>query len=430
MHLDRSERGSLPMVMLATLVVGSLATVLVGTVVTGQRQTQFDQGFEQSLPVAESGLERMIHLIDSKQRTDDFSLPQTVVAGGRYSGVADRTGRDWHLTATGAVDRPCPAVESPTTSPRCETSRTVTVTISMRSVFGVAAYGRTQLELQGSNSADSYRSGRFIQPSIFSLLSGGSRICRGLLAADPFNSAHSSGTRMCSPTGKGVVATNGELYLLGGVIDSVDRAEVHYARENVADPLAGATGFCGGVTATCASSRLAYFVEPIELEPDPVVPPSDLTNRGSFAAATLPAGRQLYTNMTLNSSTVVQGTPANPSIVYLTGTLTIPNAAVVNFERTVLGLGLGPWVPKPSAGLLIFSASAGPALRFGNHASFAGAVYAPRATFSGGSAGNIYGALVTGSISTQGSWNFHYDEALGEIETESSRVVSGWAEER
>ncbi|MDQ3981011.1 MAG: hypothetical protein M3314_15930, partial [Actinomycetota bacterium] len=75
----RSERGSLPLAMLATLVVGSLITVLVGTVVTGERQTRFDQGFEQALQVAETGLDRMVHLIESRQRTDDFSLPDTAV---------------------------------------------------------------------------------------------------------------------------------------------------------------------------------------------------------------------------------------------------------------------------------------------------------------------------------------------------------------
>ncbi len=206
-------------------------------------------------------------------------------------------------------------------------------------------------------------------------------------------------------------------------MDVVDRAEIHYARENVAAPLAGATGFCGGVPATCASTKLAYYAEPIELEPDPVVPPDDLTNRGSFTGTTLPAGRQLYTNVTLGTDTVVQGTPQNPTVIYLTGTLTIPNGAVVNFDTS----RLNP-VPKPSPGLLIFSAGVGPALRFGNHASFAGAVYAPRAAFSGGAAGNIYGSIVTGSISTQGSWNFHYDEALGDVETEARRVRSGWAE--
>ena len=404
-----SERGSLPVVMLAILVVGSLVTLLVGTVVVGQRQTRFDQGFEQSLQVAEIGLERMVHLIDSRQRADSFSLSETAVAGGRYSGIAERTGTDWRLTAHGiAADG---------------TSRTVTVTVTLDSLFGLAAYGRTLVELRGTNSADSYRSGNFRPTGLFSLLSGGSTICRNLSAADPLASADSAGTRMCNPTGNGVVATNGELYLLGGVVDDVDRVQVHYARENVVFPLPGATGFCGGVTATCNSSKLSYFRRPIELKPDPVVPPADLTNRGSFTGSTLPRGRQLYTNMTLRSNTVVEGTPQDPTIVYLTGTLTVPNGEVVNFENLN-----GNWVPKPAPGLLIFSAGVGPALRFGNHASFAGAVYAPRATFSGGAAGNIYGSIVTGSISTQGSWNFHYDDALGDVKTEARYVVSGWAE--
>ena len=405
----RSERGSLPLVMLAVMIFGSLVTVLVGTVVVGQRQTRFDQGFEQSLQVAETGLERITQLIRSRQRRDTFSLPETAVPGGRYRGTAERDGRQWRVTATG-------------TAPD-GTSRTVSVTVTRESVFGVAAFGRTRVELRGANSADSYRSGTSDQRSLFSLLAGGSSICKGLLAADPFNPADSSGTRMCTPTGKGVVATNEELYLLGNVINSVDRAEIHYAREKVPNPFEGATGFCGGVPETCASSKLAYYENPIELEPDPVVPPADLISRGSFSGTTLPPGRQLYTNVTIDSNTVIEGTPDNPTVVYLTGTLTVPNGAVVNFRTEN-----GNRVPKPSPGLLIFSAGVGPALRFGNHASFAGAVFAPRATFAGGAAGNIYGSMVTGSISTQGSWNFHYDEALGDVETEARYVVSRWAE--
>jgi hypothetical protein len=350
----------------------------------------------------------MVQLIESKLRVDSFSLPETVAAGGRYSGAAVRTQRSWKLTSNGtAADG---------------TSRTVEVTLSRASLFNVAAYGRTRVDLRGTNSADSYASGTFSTSGGFSLLTGGSNICRGLVAANPFSSSDSGGTRMCSPTGHGAVATNGELYLLGGVIDQVDAAEVHYAQGNVNAPLPGATGLCAGVPATCSSAKLSYYREPIDLKPDPVEPPADLSNRGSFAGTVLPAGRQLYTNMTLDGNTVVQGTPTNPSIVYLTGTLTIPNGAVVNFQTSPSA------IPKPSPGLLIFSAGVGPALRFGNHASFSGAVYAPRATFSGGAAGNIYGSIVTGSISTQGAWNFHYDDALGGVLNEARYVRSGWAE--
>ena len=33
-----------------------------------------------------------------------------------------------------------------------------------------------------------------------------------------------------------------------------------------------------------------------------------------------------------------------------------------------------------------------------------------------------------GSISTQGSWNFHYDDALGDVMTEARHTTSGWSE--
>jgi hypothetical protein len=417
-RVDRSERGSLPMVMLAMLVIGSLVTVLLGTVVSGQRQTRFDQGFEQSLQVAEVGVERMVNLIQTRQRTATFSVPGAplglcdvaagivslfgecwvTVPGGRYKGTATFSGDSWEVVSRGVATD--------------ETSRTVAVTLRSQSAFGVAAHGQVQMVLNGGNASDSYDS------------RGSSAICRGGSAADPFNAAHSSDTRVCNPTGHGVVSTNGELYLLGGTIESVDRAEIHHAKEKIVDPLTGATGFCAGVTQTCISSKLKYYRDPIVLLPDPFVPPEDLVSRGAFTGSSLEPGRQLYTNVLLDSNTIIKGTPANPTILYVTGTLTVPNAAVVNFERALDGT----WRPKPTAGLLVFSSGVGPALAFGNHSSFAGAVFAPRATFSGGSAGNVYGSMTVGSFSTSGTWNFHYDDALGEVKTNARWTTSGWSE--
>lgn len=408
------DRGSLPIALLVVLLVGALVTVLLTTIVTGQGQTRFDQGYEQALQVGESGLDRMAHLVRTEQRTSDFTVTGAG-QGGTYEGTAVRDARgDWTLTATG-------------TAPE-GTTRTVRTTLRWESVFGVAAFGRTQVGMRGGNTADSFQSG-VLDPvnDTFSPTAGGSNICLSDgSTANPTRAADSGDTRMCNPTGNGVVATNEELFLRGGVIDRVDRAEIHYAREGVSDPLPGATGFCGGVAETCASAKLAYFREPLEVEPNPVVPPGDLINQGAFNGGVLPAGRQLYTNVTLDSNTVVLGTPTNPTIIYLTGTLRVPNGAVVNFQKDAAG---NPTVPEPPPSLLIFSAGVGPALRFGNHASLSGAVFAPRAAFSGGAAGNIYGAMVANSVSTQGSWNFHYDDALGEVETEARRELEDWREQ-
>lgn len=402
--------------MLAALVFGAVVAVLVATVVTGERQTRFDEEFEQALPLAETGLDRMAHLVESGEATEDFTVPHTTVDAGHYEGRAERVSpNSWDLTATGTSTG--------------GTSRTVSLQIRRESLFGVAAYGRTQVALRGNNTADSYRSGSFDDAGGFTTRSGGSDICReDGTPADPFNTAHASGTRMCDPTGNGVVSTNEELFLLGDVIADVDRAEIHYARENVDDPLPGATGFCSGVTATCSSDKLHYFRGPIELEPDPVTLPSDQPNRGSFPqpdeANEFSPGVHVRTNVRLDGGTDVQGTPEDPTIIYLTGTLTVPNQEVVNFRTNAAGEP----VPEPPSSLLVFSAGSGPALRFGNHASFSGAIYAPRATFSGGAAGNIYGSMVAGSVETRGSWNFHYDDALGEVSTEATSDSRNWTE--
>ena len=419
MHLHRSERGSLPIVLLAILVIDSVLIVVLGNIVAGQRQLRFDEGFEQSLQVAEAGMERMVHLIQTGQRTENFSVPETPLAAcAATQGVAEILGRCWTVVPGGrylGTARSTSAttwdVESTGTAAN-GISRTVGATVRAEPAFGVAAFGKVQMVLNGGNAADSFDSR--VDASI----------CRAGAPADPFNASDSANTRACRPTGHGIVSTNGEMYLLGGTTDVVDGVEIHYAKVNVPNPLAGATGFCGGVTQTCASPKLTYHAQPIRLIPDPYVIPDDLENKGPFSGTTLEAGRHLYTNVRLDSNTVIKGTPANPTILYLTGTLTVPNAAVVNFQQGADGR----WRPKPAPGLLIFSAGVGPALGFGNHASFAGAVFAPRATFSGGSAGNIYGSMTVGSFSTSGTWNFHYDDALGVVKTNAQWKVSDWAE--
>lgn len=405
--------------LMAILVIDSVLIVVLGNILAGQRQLRFDQGFEQSLQVAETGMERMVNLIQTQQRTVSFSVPDTptatcavtpglladqgqcwmVVPGGRYRGTATVTSpTTWDVASSGTAAN--------------GTSRTIGATVHAQSAFGVGAFGKVQMVLNGGNAADSFDSR--VDASI----------CKAGAPANPFSASDDANTRACRPTGHGIVATNGELNLLGGTTDAVDGVEIHDAKVNVPQPLAGATGFCGGVPQTCASPKLKYFAEPITLVPDPYVIPDDLQNNGPFTGTTLEAGRQLYTNVRLDSNTVIKGTPANPTILYLTGTLTVPNGAVVNFQQGADGR----WRPKPAPGLLIFSAGIGPALGFGNHSSFSGAVFAPRATFSGGAAGNIYGSMTVGSFSTNGTWNFHYDDALQVVKTNGQWKVSDWAE--
>jgi type II secretory pathway pseudopilin PulG len=405
--LSADERGSLPIALLAIIIVGTVASVLTATMVRGQRSTRLDQSFEQSLQLAEVALDRMAAQVTARQATTSFTLPATP----EYSGTATRNGDGWRLQATGvAADG---------------TRRKVEANIKQTSVFNVAAFGRVGVDYNGANGADSYRSGAFSG-------SGASRT----FTANPYSSYLNASNELIAPngkTGKGYVATNGNLTLKGQAFSSGDGAFIHFAKERIDSPLAGATGFCGGAATTCSSwlsgnvcpasgPCLKYVREPIALPP--VTLPSAPT--GSFpgtGANTLSPGVHVFTSAKLDSATVIQGTPTNPTIIYLTGQLSVPNHARVNFESFSSRL-----VPRPSPSLRIYSASEGTAMSFGTHVQISAAIYAPRGAFGGGSQSHVWGSMVTNSIDNNGGTQFHYDESLAEADDVSPLVVANWVE--
>lgn len=424
MRTLRREDGSLPLALLAVIALTGLVTVVVSSVVTGQRQTRFDADFEQALQTAEVGLDRMAHLVMNHDVNEfspaaDLTMTDAGPAGGSYSVQAsvDADGT-WVLNSVG-------------TAPD-GTTRTVELVLEPESMFDLAAFGKFFVDFNGGNAADSYRSGDFTA-SGFVQSPTGAYICGSGGGRMTSTGAGASDVSMCTPTGRGVVATNGELNLKGNAFNATDAAEVHNARERVPDSLAGATGFCAMSSWRCDDPKVTYFREELVLDPDPVVIPDYLVSSGRFpddfthngASNVLPAGELLFTDVTLDASTVVEGTPDNPTIVYMTGQLTVPNHHAVNFETAPDG---NPQ-PRPSPGFFILSNSdGGEALSFGNHASVAAAIYAPNAGFSGGAQGNVYGSLIAGSINNNGGWNFHWDEALSEVERFAPLRPARWSE--
>jgi hypothetical protein len=423
-NLFHDERGSLPMALLAAIILTGLMVVVMGTVITGQRQTRFDQRFEQALQIAEVGLDRMRFLAESKTISGEYTLEDTEVDGGYYYGRAVQ-GADgqWYLEATGvAADG---------------TSRTVTMGSLGQSLFSVAAFGRIALEFKGGNMADAYRSGTW-EHGQFNKNPTGSLICNnggGGAYPDP-TKASGANVKMCYPDGLGAVATNGGLHLHGNTINNVGRAEVHYASERIDNPMDGATGRCVQSQTACRednvdSGKLVYFRPPIEL-PDPPVPfdptgtfPDGDDEDYGYSENRLTSGPHVFTNVTLNSDTVIEGTPDNPTIIYYYGTLHVPNHEVVNFE-------MGPHgklIPKPAPSLLIFAVGPGPSLDLGTHVHIAAGIYAPNAASTlGGSAGNVYGSLIVNHVDTRGGWGFHFDRALEMVNIGAPPKMRNWTE--
>jgi hypothetical protein len=72
------------------------------------------------------------------------------------------------------------------------------------------------------------------------------------------------------------------------------------------------------------------------------------------------------------------------------------------------------------------------AIDFGGNGAFAGAIYAPNADFTLGGGGNdavdFAGASVTKTVTMNGHFNVHYDEALGRIGGDRGYLPVSWAE--
>ncbi len=134
------ERGSILVAMLAVLIVGGLMATLTTTIIVGQRQTSFDQNFEQAVHIAEVGLDRGSYRVRNDGITADETYTETV-DGGSYHVVIARDPSDpmqWTVTSTGtAADG---------------SERTLQVDIDGARLFPIAFFADTELRNDGRSS--------------------------------------------------------------------------------------------------------------------------------------------------------------------------------------------------------------------------------------------------------------------------------------
>jgi hypothetical protein len=414
-----SDEGSLMVSLLAVLILTSLVAVTIATVATGQKQTRFDNSFERALQVAEYGLDEMAALVQSDPTAPDGAfapIEGEVSSGGKFATTATRTGDVWTIESTGV-------------SPDGR-ERRLQAQVEVTGLFNLAVFGKIFVDFNGGNGASSYNS------------ESNSTVCHTDSTSRADVVAGDFSVEPCFQTGQGVVATNGKLFLKGQAAADADRMEIHFARDEEylagLEPLEGATGYCNGVPATCGAynefvtdaagdsvRRLSYFRKPIELPAitvcDGLGAPSGFNGNGSLGG-----GVYNFTDVTLRESTVFTGTPENPTVICMSGKLTVPNHNAVNFEPAPAG----GTQPRPPGSLFIFNrySGTGTGIDMGTHAAISAAIYAPDASFQGGAQGNVFGTLIAHSIDNNGGWNFHYDEALGRAKINAPVRMSDWTE--
>jgi hypothetical protein len=103
----------------------------------------------------------------------------------------------------------------------------------------------------------------------------------------------------------------------------------------------------------------------------------------------------------------------------------------VGASSATLG-GNGVINPGSALNFIYYGLPSNTSLSFNGNAAFTGAIYAPQAAFSLGGGGNnaidFSGASVTASVTMNGHFNFHFDEALSRLGPDDGYVVTAWNE--
>lgn len=375
------EHGSMPLALLASIVVAGIVMVLFGAVLTSERAVRNDRAFTTAFHGSDAGVQEALARV--RALDDDNSQPLGTVLTGttttgnvEYQYEATKGIRQWEIRAVGEIDG---------------STRVVEGVVDRPSRFFLAAFGKTLVGFKGGNGAASY-----------------------------------NGT--AANTGNGAVGTNGDIELNGNAYADLlflfgPDAQCAKTQENcdaMADKTAGQpqpyipeTDFIQDAldSAWCQSSITAYRTSV----------DGDLVPGGGDG----PNGEYCFSSMNFDTDMLLPGTTGEV-IVYVSGGISSVNDSEINcpgcsslssnptreeIETMLAG------VNAPDASRLQLY-SVGTSVSLGNHTHLGAAVYAPNASCHGNPSnaqGYIYGSMLCNDINNQGGWSFWFDERLEDI---------------
>ena len=355
MPRSSDDDGSIVVALLLTLSLGALSLVLLASSVSHVRTANRDTGFTGVLPAADAGINQGLLLLNSGQAASLPPAPQTLVQGGR-------TTRWSSATTTHATLPPVYALTSTSEAP----ARTLRAEAWQRRRFAVAAFADQAVIFRGGNTADSYNSATGVDltgqgrvGSNDSVTLNGGATANGVDLYDWLQNANPG--RCSNPAGTACSPTN--------LTRQDERLDITSA---------ASTSFIRAKTATCTTGPLS-----------------------TTGPTTLAPGEHCFSSVTLRGDLTITG----PTTIYVSGDVFIDHHLKINY--------VSPGPLPVAANLQIYLL--GTSFDMSNHTTIGAAVYAPLATCYGGAQSIVYGSLICGRISNNGGWQFHYDEALGQV---------------
>jgi len=180
-----SDDGSMPLALLAAIIVAALITVTVSTTITGQRAARFDRDFTEVLHGADAGVQQALYQLNAAPEQLEAALtaqpapnpPRTPT----YSGTIDDTDYEWYAEQTAPRQW-----QVTSTGDLVGRDRVVVAAIEERAQFFPGAFGDQLVALNGTSSQiDSYNSGTCTTPA---------EQCQwGSTNGDPYQSVYGTG---------------------------------------------------------------------------------------------------------------------------------------------------------------------------------------------------------------------------------------------
>lgn len=371
------ERGSIPLVLLVTIVIGGLIIALYIDITTGRRLAVGDRDFNHAVQVADAGIQEAFLVLAGLEEEDrppigawfEAQPREGTLERGEYAWSAMRIGANqWEVRSEGTVG---------------EQVRVLEAHMGPLTLFGMAAFGDELLSFRGANSAQSYPVGNrgYVASNGTVRLVGNSIVdgvtLHGGANYDPANNhIRSDGEPSFAPE-QDLPNIALEEYSEGGVCAGGP------TDGNISDllPLEQGRTYC--VTQADFPGRTDHLLEP-DPNPDPVTGPRP-------ARIFIAVGGGLH----------VQGQG--------------DNAATVNMTHPT----------EPDAqNLEIYLA--GGSVQLNNHTKIAAGIYGPASSCSEASnaQAEIYGSIVCKDIINQGGWTFHYDERLSDVNIDHFSIRS------
>ena len=447
MKTDRNNRKQASITLITLVTAGILGMVLASYLMLVRTQnisTLRAQAWNSVLPVAEAGIEESLIHINTTGITNWASNGWTL-SDGNYVKTRDFTNYSWSASIT-AADPPSITVNArvPTVvgsgffaalSLAPENSRTFNVTSRgvrvgtiKNGLFTKGMFAKSIIDLKGNNvSSDSfdssnplYSTGGLFDPNPAKLRDNGDIATNaGITNSISSGNANIWGRAATGPGGSVYIGPNGAIGSKAWNTGGNKGAQPGWVRDdmNVWVPDIDVP-FTSGFTPTggnIGSNHYDYLLTSGDYVID------DLTLEG-LKELYVTGNARLYvtTTFAIKGNSKITIAPGGNLELYMGGpTASIGGNGIANLTGNA---GNFVYIGLPT----------NTALNFSGNGTFTGVVYAPSAAFSLGGSGNgvqdFIGSSVSNTVTMNGHFHFHYDEALKKSKWSRGYIPNSWDE--